>query len=226
MHTKSGKIEFYAQWLAEHFPDDRERGPVPHWVPGGPGWTHDESLVGERAKKYPLLVISNHPHWRNHVQCDDEIWLREVPICKMRGPDGYMYEPVWIHPIDADKRGIKHGDIVKMFNERGAVLGAAYVTERVIPSAVMQDHGARTDEIIPGELDRGGNHNLICPDNIHSQNCTGQATNNFLVEIVKVEPEEMDEWRREYPEAFNRDYDPDAGLTWASWIIDDEGGSK
>ena len=39
VHTKSGKIEFYSQWLAEHFPDDRERPPVPHWVQGGPGWS-------------------------------------------------------------------------------------------------------------------------------------------------------------------------------------------
>ena len=220
LHTKSGKIEFYSQWLADHFPDDRERPPVPHYVQGGPGWSMDESLLSERAKKYPLLVISNHPHWRTHVQLDDEIWIREIPTCKIRGTDGYMYEPVWIHPTDAAKRGIKHGDIVKMFNERGAVLGAAYVTERVIPSAVMQDHGARTDEIISGELDRGGNHNLISPGGKASENCTAMACNNFLVEVAKVEPAEMDEWRQKYPEAFSRDYDPDAGLTWASWIIE------
>ena len=222
VHTKSGKIEFYAQWLAEHFPDDRERPPVPHWVPGGPGWTHDESLLGERAKKYPLLVISNHPHWRNHVQCDDISWLREIPTCKIQGPDGYMYEPVWIHPTEAAKRGIKHHDLVKLYNERGAVLGAAYITERVIPGAIMQDHGARTDEIISFGLDRGGNHNLIGPDRIHSQNCTGQATNNFLVEVEKVDPGEMDAWRRDYPEAFARDYDPYTGLHFDAWIADEK----
>jgi molybdopterin guanine dinucleotide-containing S/N-oxide reductase-like protein len=224
VHTKSGKIEFYSQWLAEHFPNDRERPPVPHWVQGGPGWSMDESLLGERAKKYPLLVISNHPRWRNHVQCDDEIWMREIPTCKMRGPDGYMYEPAWLHPTEAAKRGIKHGDIIKMFNERGTVLGAAYITERVIQGALMQDHGARTDEIISGELERGGNHNMICPDHISSEHCTAMATNNFLVEVAKVYPEEMDEWRRKYPEAFARDYDPNAGLTWNSWVI--EGDAK
>jgi molybdopterin guanine dinucleotide-containing S/N-oxide reductase-like protein len=226
VHTKSGKIEFYAQWLAEHFPDDRERPPVPHWVPGGPGWTHDESLLGERAKKYPLLVISNHPHWRNHVQCDDISWLREIPTCKIKGPDGYLYEPVWMHPTEAARRGIRYQDLVKLYNERGAVLGAAFITERVIPGAIMQDHGARTDEIISFGLDRGGNHNLIGPDRIHSQNCTGQATNNFLVEVEKVDPAEMDAWRRDYPEAFARDYDPATGLHFDAWIINEKEDGK
>jgi anaerobic selenocysteine-containing dehydrogenase len=163
-------------------------------------------------------VISNHPHWRHHVQGDDISWTREIQTCKMKGPDGYLYEPVWMNPIDAIKRGIKHGDIVKLFNDRGIVLSAAYVTERVISGAVMQDHGARTDEIISPGLDRGGNHNLICPDATHSQNCTGQATNNFLVEIEKVTPSEMAEWKEKYPEAFNRDYDTDTGLTLSSWM--------
>lgn len=179
----------------------------------------DESLLGERAKKYPLLVISNHPRWRNHVQCDDESWIREIPTCKMKGPDGYLYEPVWMHPFEAVKRGIKHGDIIKMFNERGTVLGAAYVTERVIPNAIMQDHGARTDEIASPGVDRGGNHNLICPDHISSEHCTAMATNNFLVEVEKLDPREMAEWRQKYPEAFKRDYEPSTGLRFTSWVV-------
>jgi molybdopterin guanine dinucleotide-containing S/N-oxide reductase-like protein len=225
VHTKSGKIEFYSQWLSEHFPDDRERAPVPHWVPGGPGWTHDESLLGERAKKYPLIVISNSPRWRTHVQGDDIPWLREIPTCKIKGPDGYLYEPVWMHPTVAAKRGIEHGDIVKMYNERGTVLGAAYLTEKVIPGAVMQNQGTRTDEIISMALDRGGNLNLICPDNIISQHCTGMVTNNFLVEVEKVDPAEMEEWKKKYPEAFARDYDPACGLRFHAWVVD-EGGNE
>ena len=41
LHTKSGKIEFYCQWLAEHFPDDEERPPVPRYI--SEGVTHQES---------------------------------------------------------------------------------------------------------------------------------------------------------------------------------------
>jgi molybdopterin guanine dinucleotide-containing S/N-oxide reductase-like protein len=217
MGTPSGKLEFYSARLAEKFPDDKERNPVPKWVAGGPGWTHDERLEGERARKYPLILVSNHPRWRQHVQCDDIPWLREISTCKIRGDDGYLYEPVWINPADAGKRGIKHGDIVKMYNERGVVLGGAYVTERIKPGAVSQDHGARIDLITDG-IDRGGSNNLISPAGPQSKNCWGQATTAFLVEVKKVTKGEMREWRKKYPSAFERDYDPESGLKYSSWV--------
>jgi len=44
---------------------------------------------------------------------------------------------------------------VKAYNERGAVLACAYVTERLMPRVAYIDHGSRSDPIIPGELDRG-----------------------------------------------------------------------
>ena len=51
----------------------------------------------------------------------------------------------------AAERGIKNGDIVKVFNERGTVLGGAYVTERMMPGVAYMDHGARCDWIITGK---------------------------------------------------------------------------
>ena len=92
---------------------------------------HDERISSPRAKNYPLLLMSNHGRWRVHSQCDDITWTREAPTCKITGPDGYKYEPIWIHTSEAEKRGIKHGEIIKIFNERGIVLGGAYVTERL-----------------------------------------------------------------------------------------------
>ena len=74
--TPSGKLEFYSERLAKNFPDDKERPPVPHWVEKSE--THDERLSSERAKKYPLLSMSNHGRWRVHAQCDDISWTREV----------------------------------------------------------------------------------------------------------------------------------------------------
>ena len=71
-------------------------------------------------KKFPLLVVSNHGRWRVHANLDDVTWIREIPTCKVKGPDGYLYEPLWINPADAAKRGIENGDVVKVFNERGA----------------------------------------------------------------------------------------------------------
>jgi len=223
--TPSGKLEFYSARLAENFPDDKERPPVAKYVIGGPGWTYDESLEGERCKKYPLLLVSNHPRWRIHNQHDDIPWLREIPTCKVKGPDGYMYEPLWIHPTDAAKRGIKHGDIVKMYNHRGITLGGAYVTQRIIPGAVYQDHGARLDLITswPDELiNRGGDNNVISPEGPISKNCWGMATSGYLVECEKLSGNEYEEWRKKYPEAFARDYDPAYGLKFDAWI---EGGT-
>ena len=130
-------------------------------------------------------------------------------MCKVRGPDGYLYEPVWINPGDARTRGIREGDIVKVYNERGAVLAGAYVTERVIAGAVYIDHGARYDPIVPGELDRGGAINTLTPHNLTSKNATGMVSSGFLVEVERAE---MDELRRLYPEAFSRPYHAGAGL--------------
>ncbi|MCD7748658.1 MAG: molybdopterin-dependent oxidoreductase, partial [Oscillospiraceae bacterium] len=159
--TPTGKLEYSATLLEEKLPDDQERPPVPHWVESGV--FHDERVSSTRARRYPLLCMSNHGRWRMHAQCDDIVWNREVPTMKVRGFDGYQYEPVWLHPSEAEKRGIKHGDVVKVFNERGIVLCGAYVTERLIPGACSVDHGARLDPIIPGWLDRGGAINTITP---------------------------------------------------------------
>jgi trimethylamine-N-oxide reductase (cytochrome c) len=222
--TPSGKLEFYSDRLAQYFPDDKERGPYPRYVVGGPkseGWTHDESLEGERCQTYPLLMQSNHPRWRHHVQCDDVPWLREIPTCKIKGPDGYMYEPVWLNPATAAAKGVEDKDLVKIFNERGTELGAAYITERVIPGVVYMDHGSRMDPITTG-LNRGGTVNPITPENQESKNCWGMAVSGFLVDIEKLDPAEMAEWRKQYPAAFARDYEPAYGLLRTAWV---EGGS-
>ena len=207
LKTPSRKIEFYSQNLAKYFPDDKERPPVPHWIPFGD--SHVESLLHPRAKKYPLIIVSNHPRWRVHSQHDDITWLREIPTCKIKGPDGYLYEPVWINPSEATKRGIRNGDVVKIFNDRGAVLGGAYLTERLMAGVIYMDHGARYDPIVVGELDRGGAINTITPENITSKNATGMATSGFLVQVEKAD---LDETARKYPEVFNKPYHMAAGL--------------
>ncbi len=219
--TPTGKLEFYSARLAEHFPDDRERPPIPKWIEKGE--THDERISSERAAMFPMLLMSNHGRWRTHAQCDDITWTRETPTGKVLGFDGYKYEPVWINPIDAEKRGIKDGDVVKVFNERGIVLCGARVWERVRPGVAYVDHGARHDPIIPSRVDRGGAINTIAPNGISSKNAVGQATSGYLVDVQKVSGEEWDEWRRDYPEAFKREYDPASGLRFNAWV---EGGME
>jgi trimethylamine-N-oxide reductase (cytochrome c) len=166
---------------------------------------------------FPLLVISNHGRWRTHSQADDEAWTRETPTMKIKGFDGYHYEPVWIHTSEAKKRGIKFGDVVKVFNERGITLCGAYVTERLIPGAAYIDHGSRFDPICD-HVDRGGCINTISPLGITSKNCAGQATTGYLVDVQKVSEAEWAEWRAKYPDAFERAYDEGAGLCFEAWI--------
>jgi trimethylamine-N-oxide reductase (cytochrome c) len=199
LKTPSGKIEFCSQNLARHFPDDAERPPVPHWIEKGE--SHDERLSSERATKYPLLIISNHGRWRVHAQCDDITWFNETPTGKIKGPDGYNYEPLWMHPADATARGINDGDIVKVYNERGTVLGGAYVSERMMPGSLSMDHGARYDPIVVGEIDRGGAINTITPHNVTSKKATGMAVSSFLVEVEKVN---IDKLKSEYPRHLKR----------------------
>ena len=213
LSTPTGKIEFYATGLAEHFPDDDERPPVPRWIPGGE--THQESLETERAATYPLLVVSNHPRWGVHAQHDDISWLREIETCKMRGPEGYQYQPLWIHPKDAERRGISHGDVVSIYNERGTVLAAAYVTERIMRGAVSMDHGAKFDPIVAGKIDRGGNINSIVPRNTTSRNAVGMVVSGFLAGVEKADLEKL---KSSYPEAFDRPFDAAAGPELAAWL--------
>jgi molybdopterin guanine dinucleotide-containing S/N-oxide reductase-like protein len=221
--TPTGKLEFYSERLAQYFPDDKERPPYPQWIEKSE--THNERISSERANMFPLLLMSNHGRWRTHAQGDDISWTREIVTCKVLGSDGYRYEPVWINPKDAEKRGIKDGDIVKVFNERGVVLCGARVWERIMPGVAYVDHGARHDPIIDS-VDRGGAINTIAPDGLTSKNCVGQATSGYLVDAQKVTERDYEEWRKKDPvsfdSAFARDYDQASGLRFNAWVI--EGG--
>jgi trimethylamine-N-oxide reductase (cytochrome c) len=209
--TQSGKLEIYSKALAANFPDDKERMPYPHYIEESD--YHQESRRGERGMKYPFLLVSNHPRWRVHAQFDDIPWLRE--LSKQMGEDGYAYEPLWINPVDAMPLGIKTGDVLKIFNERGWVLGGAVVTERIRPGAVSQDHGARLDPIEGGISDRGGANNLIAPSHTTSKNCPGEVTSGYLVGVEKAD---LNALKNEYPETFNRSYDPAEGVKIENWI--------
>ena len=93
----------------------------------------------------------------------------------------------------------------------------AYITERIMPGVVYQDHGARLDPIVAGELDRGGANNLICPTAVTSKNAAGEVTSGYLVGVAKVD---IDALKAQYPEAFSRMYDNESGLIMESWLVE------
>jgi len=183
--TYSGKIEFVSQSLLKHFPDDQERPPLARYIPCWEGYD------SELAKEYPLQLITPHVRFSYHTHHDNKSpWLEEIPASRMK-KDGYAWWPVRIHPSDAEPRGIHNGDIVKMYNDRGAVLLIAYVTERARPGTVHSyQAGAKYDPLEPGKpgsIDKGGCVNLLTPSRMVSKNAPGMANNSCLVEITKWE---------------------------------------
>jgi trimethylamine-N-oxide reductase (cytochrome c) len=217
LETPSGKIEFFSKRLAEHFPDDEERPPVPHFVSVG---TLDESLRSKKAGKYPFILVSNHPRWRMHAQLDFAVWFREIRTCKIRGPDGYHYEPIWLNPVDAKKLGVKTGDVVEVFNDRGTVLCGVLVTERIMPGTVYVEHGARIDLIsVEDRIDRGGAINLIAPHE-GGKNTAMMIVSGYLVGVRKANLEEL---KKKYPEAFEKELHPIVGPYYSTYVIDRKG---
>lgn len=183
--TPSKKIEFFASSLHKYTPEDKERPPVPHYIPS---WEGPDS---ELAKKYPLQLITPHPRYDFHTHNDaHSSWLWEIPGHRIM-KDGYSWWPIRIHPADAKARGVGDRDIVKVFNDRGAVLCIALVTERMRPGTVHAfESSGRYDPVghgKPDSLDRGGCMNLLTPARMISKNAPGMAPNSCLVQIVKWE---------------------------------------
>jgi len=183
--SPSSKIEFYSQALADNFPDDKERPPVAHYIAAGE--THQESLSCGRAKDYPLLVESPHPRYRFHSQHETVSWLRELPANKILKEDGYYWECVWINKEDAEARGIKYGDIVRIFNDRGSVWYSAHVTERIMPGVIRAPNGSEYRPVKIGDIYRGLPINAISPTKTISKNADGMCVTAFLAQVEKWE---------------------------------------
>ena len=126
-----------------------------------------------------------HTHHDTHIQ-----WLGEIPANRIL-KDGYYWHTVRMHPVDAEARGIMDGDIIKMFNDRGAVLGIAQVTERMRPGVVHSYEGSSSYDPVetgnPASPDRGGCVNILSPGRLMSANVPGMAPNSCLIEVVKWE---------------------------------------
>jgi biotin/methionine sulfoxide reductase len=174
LRTPSGKIEIVSERIAGFGYSD---------CPGHPAWLEpQEWLGGELAAQYPLHMISNQPRTRLHGQLDNGTVSAESKIAGR--------EPIWIHPQDASARGIATGDVVRVFNARGAVLAGALVTDTVRPGVVQLSTGAWYDPEKPGvigSLDRHGNANVLTADRGTSRLGQGPSAQSALVEIAKWE---------------------------------------
>ncbi|MFC1869283.1 molybdopterin dinucleotide binding domain-containing protein, partial [Thermodesulfobacteriota bacterium] len=99
--------------------------------------------------------------------------------------------PARLHPFDAGGRGIRNGDIVKLYNDRGAALCIAVITERIRPGTIHSyASSAKYDPLEPGKpnsIDRGGCINLLTSSRMLSKNAPGMTPNSCLLEIEKWE---------------------------------------
>ena len=79
-------------------------------------------------------------------------------------------------------------DIVRVFNRRGACLGAVIIDDQVMPGVVQMSTGAWYDPLDPaeaGSLCKHGNPNMLTPDIGTSQLAQGPIAHTCLVEIER-----------------------------------------
>jgi len=162
--TPSGKVEIYCQALADL--GNPKIPPIPKYIET---W---ESRNDPLAKKYPLQLITTHYWRRTHSRFDNVPWMRELEA-----------QAVLINSADAQVRGIKDGDMVRGFNDRGQTILPASVTERIMPGVVDIPEGAWYAPDKNG-VDRGGCPNVLLND----EPSPGGAlcTNTALVQVEKV----------------------------------------
>ncbi len=183
LQTQSGKIEFESSSLKRFDLNDPQRPAISKYIPSWEG--HHATKLYE---KYPLQLISPHPRFSFHTQADGKDgFMNDVKDHRVL-IDGYYYWIVRINTRDAQERGIEMHDLVKIFNDRGAVVCAAQVTERVPSGTVHSYEGSAIYDPLgePGEsVDRGGCINNLTSSRNIIEKSHSTASNSCLVQIEK-----------------------------------------
>ena len=160
--TPSGKIEIFSEKIAGFGDAD---------CPGHPTWLAPTDAPSPAA---PLILVANQPVTRLHSQFD---FGGHSEGAKHRGR-----EVARMHPDDAAARNIADGNIVRLFNERGACLAGVRITDGIRRGVVQLPTGAWYDPADPNEensLCVHGNPNVLTRDvgtSSLAQGCTGQLT--------------------------------------------------
>lgn len=174
--TPSGKIEIYSETIAGFGYDS---------CPPHPAWMAPQEWLGsEQAQKYPFHLISNQPRDKLHSQLDFAVNSREA---KVKGRTALS-----INTRDAEAKGVKDGDPVRVFNDRGACLASAVVTDDVQPGVVILPTGSWYDPLEPGvigALEVHGNPNVLTRDQGTSQLAQGPIAQSCLVDLELYDDE-------------------------------------
>jgi anaerobic dimethyl sulfoxide reductase subunit A len=159
--TPSGKIEIYSMALAAN-PNPYGLGPIPPiptWVP-----------PFREGTPYPLRLLTPKSRARTHSIHSNQPVLGRIDR-----------DDIWLHPADAQARGIADGDRVRVFNARGAVVMPARVTERIAQGAVSIKEGAWFTPDGEG-TDTRGCANVLTDD--RSAPCGATTYNTNQVEVA------------------------------------------
>jgi biotin/methionine sulfoxide reductase len=176
INTPSGRIEIYSETIASFGYEE---------TPGHAVWRAPKEYLGsELAQRFPLHLLSFQPATRLHSQLDPG---RVAAADKIGGR-----EPIHMNPEDAAARGLKDGDLLRVFNDRGAVCAGLRVTPDIRPGVVAMATGAWWNPATPGATDAAclhGNPNVLTSDCGTSRLGQGSAAQSCLVEVARWEGE-------------------------------------
>ncbi|MCU7838923.1 MAG: molybdopterin-dependent oxidoreductase [Candidatus Thiodiazotropha sp. (ex Troendleina suluensis)] len=177
--TPSGKIEILCTELAKI--GDWKKTRYGSHIPSIPKWIEPfESLNHPKAKKFPFHLITPHPRHRTHSIFHNINILRET-----------FDQEITINASDAKKLGIKTGDKIEVWNDRGRLVVPAYVTQRLMPGVVAIAEGAWLD-LDENGVDRSGNPNVLTADTPSPAGAF--AYNTILVNVKKTDLEHRPGW--------------------------------
>lgn len=168
--TPSGLIELFSDVIADF--DLKDCRGHASWFP---------SHEWKYGTKYPLAMLSGQPKTRLHSQLDNGDYSRSH---KVKGR-----EPILINPIDAAERGVKSGDIVELFNDRGRCLAGAQVSDEITQGCVFLWTGAWYDPDLnaPQGRDRHGNPNTLTHDRRTSSLTQSTAAHSTRIELRRFD---------------------------------------
>ncbi|KXF82280.1 molybdopterin guanine dinucleotide-containing S/N-oxide reductase [Enterovibrio coralii] len=167
--TPSGKIEIYSRTIEGFGYKD---------CPAHPTWLAPDEWTGS-AKDGELQLMTAHAAHRLHSQFNYAKIREEYAITNR--------EPISINTEDAAARGIKTGDLVRAYNNRGQVLVGALVTDGIKKGSVCIHEGAWPDLDAQTGICKNGGPNVLTSDIPTSRLANGCAANSSLVKIEKYE---------------------------------------
>ncbi len=169
--TPSGKIEIFSETIDRFGYSD---------CPGHPTWIEPVEWLGSATEDHPLHLISNQPTRKLHSQLDHGKFCRDIKIGGR--------EAIALHPDDAESRGLAAGDIVRVYNARGACLAGVIIDPNLKPSVVQMSTGAWYDPDT-GDASQGmckhGNPNVLTLDKGTSSLAQGPIAHTCMVQVEK-----------------------------------------